>query len=160
MLLVAFGSLVIVMREYTMDYMGSAEDCHDEYEDADAAVLKAANLLCTASCPCDISDSTATEIGLINYVKGSASKVQDCKPCEAYDAINEEQQAEVQDFLNEYSDEGFNECKDSDYDSIEENYFSDDQRDYFDLIEWAEDFFDCGGLCVSPGKYLFSDVDK
>ena len=51
-----------------MDYIGSAKDCYDEYKDADEAVLQAAAFLCTPSSPCDISESTAEEIELINFV--------------------------------------------------------------------------------------------
>jgi hypothetical protein len=32
--------------------------------------------------------------------------------------------------------------------------------DYFDLIEWIEEEFDCSGLCTEVDYYLFSDINR
>ena len=134
----------------------------DEYEDADSAVLKAADMMCTTACPCDISDSTAIEIGLKNdenFRLGSASKIQDCNPCESYQDLTDEEQVKVDLYVSQYADSSFTRCTES-YGDFEDIYFTDDQRDYFDMMDWAEEFFDCGGLCTNPGRFLFSDINK
>jgi len=156
---VACGAILFVVRGMTNDYLGSDQDCIDEYEDADTAVNTAADIMCTIACPCDISASTAIEIGLDDdYKQGSASKIQDCNPCEGYQNLSYEEKAEVDIYISQYADSSFTTCSKS-YD-FKDIYFTDDQQDYFDMIDWAEDFFDCGGLCTNPGRFLFSDINK
>lgn len=156
----ASGAILLVVRDMANDYLGSSEDCIDEYEDADSAVLKAADIMCTIACPCDISASNAIKIGLDDdYRQGSASKIQDCNPCESYQDLSDVEQAQVDIYVHQYADSSFTTCSKS-YDDFKDIYFTDDQQDYFDMIDWAEDFFDCGGLCTNPGRFLFSDINK
>lgn len=156
----ACGAILLVVRDEANDYLGSEKDCKDEYDDADSAVLKAADMMCTTACPCDITASNAIKIGLDgDYRQGSASKIQDCNPCEDYEALTDEEQAQVNIYVSQYADSSFTTCSDS-YDDFKDIYFTDDQQDYFDMIDWAEEFFDCGGLCTNPGRFLFSDINK
>lgn len=149
-----------MIRDTTNDYLGSVEDCIDEYEDADSAVIKAADMMCTTACPCDITASNAIKIGLDeDYSQGSASKIQDCNPCESYQDLTAEEQAQVDEYVRQYADSSFTSCSDS-YGDFEDIYFTSDQQDYFDMIDWAEEFFDCGGFCTNPDRFLFSDINK
>jgi hypothetical protein len=75
-----------------------------------------------------------------------------CLPCESLNTKVSTWISENQN-VNYYCEKG---GEPSDFHDL---FFTDDEKDYFDLLEWAEDEFTCSGICVKAKIYLFSEVD-
>jgi hypothetical protein len=149
--LIVFGSILLYGRTKVDDVLLDEDDCRDSdlFEDADLAVVKASQLICTEVCPCDIdSDLRQTYIEDFNRrtVVGSALEIRECEPC-SIDGVLPDEIVE--------SDQ----CQTITSEEFIEHYFSSDEQDYFDLAEWVENKFDCAGICTGVNFYVFSDIN-
>jgi len=142
--LAAFGIGLLYGRSKVGDILKTEKDCaeSDEFKDANSAVEAADALMCKDECPCDMDPDLVARYILLgeDVTLGSADNVQDCDPCSSIENLNE------------------TDCETSD--EIIDKYFSNDEKDYFSLLEWCEDKFDCSGICYPGTYYLFSDVNN
>lgn len=160
-ILIIIGSVTLYVQVESDDWLDDEEDCKDNFDDAHDASVKASELLCQPYCPCDLSAKNLLEIGLIGAYIGSAEDVQDCKPCENIDQYNTDEYNEVRLFITRDLELDWDDClnnKISSEDVVDE-YFDDEERKNLDFLKWAEEKFNCAGMCVKNDFYMFSDID-
>lgn len=150
-ILIVFGSILLYGRTMVDDVLLDEDDCRDSdmFEDADLAVIKASELICTEACPCDMdSDLRQTYIDDYNrrIVVGSALDIRECEPCSLDGVLPDEI---VESDL----------CQTATSEQFIDQYFTSDEQDYFDLAEWVEDSFDCAGICTEVNFFVFSDIN-
>lgn len=165
-IIIAFGAIVIYVRNISEDYLGDEEKCHDQFEDADTGTEKVVDALCTLYCPCLATDSyTVSYLSTIeepySFPDQGAKNVLDCDPCLAIPEVSEEQQTEIIDWVkaNLNMDISTTDCSvtSSEY---KDKYFTSSMRKYFPLLKWVEESFDCSGLCIPRDLFMFSDVNN
>lgn len=152
LVLLGFGAALLYGRTMVDDVLETEDDCRDSeyFEDADKAVITAASLMCTPVCPCDMSNDLRAKYRQEynrETIKGNGEAITNCEPCSTSDILPDE--IVDSDVCGEVTSENFI-----------DTYFTDDEQKYFDIAEWAEEKWDCAGICTPVIFYVFSDVDR
>lgn len=141
--IIIVSSICIYLANSAIDTLGSEKSCqkNEYFQDANEAVLLADKLLCNKECPCD-GNKKFEQRTEYKYTDGYAKNVQSCGLCNSeYDS------AEIVCDVSDYSDINI------------DKYFTQEQKKYFEFLNWMEENFHCAGMCSKADKYLFSDVN-
>lgn len=108
-----------------------------------------------------MSERIARNTGLTDYYLGSAQNALDCKPCENLKIYNTDEYNQVRLFVTGELELDWDDCVNNRLTSLDvaENYFDDEEMKNIDLLEWAEEKFNCAGFCEENNFYMFSDID-
>jgi hypothetical protein len=149
-------SIVIFVRMNEIgDTLSDRDSCRDNdfYEEADDDVIAGSRIFCTAACPCQIdSDTDLDNMPPGAFYGGSATSVPEC-PCTEGMILSAPLAG-----LPAGTPISAGDCK-----VIRESLIDtllDGKDEYFDLLEWMEEKFDCSGLCTEMDYYLFSDINR
>lgn len=161
--LLAIGGAFIFAREKSApDYLGSESKClkYKKLREANDAIIKADNIMCTYYCPCDLKISVDNLFDNQTETNGIATKIFNCDPCSSLSSYDENVQGEIISWINsnlgvEVSESN---CKLPD-DIFEDRYLGDYDK-YIPLLKWIEKEFDCSGLCSQANLFLFSDINR
>lgn len=122
---------------------------NDYLSHANDAVLLANEQICTAVCPCKVEVDTFGPEVFANITIGSATRIQDCNPCESL--APEMQSYRIQpDYCASGGDS-------ADFTGF---YYSLEERRYFDFIKMLERDYRCAGICEDVPYFAFTDVNR
>jgi hypothetical protein len=159
-LLIAFGGVLIYLRDLSYSYLEDEESCRDHFEKSDDTSIRASNVFCKLYCPCDLEKSTADDLKIDQFYKGSAISVKNCNPCESIQTYEPHVQQELILWLDEELGIKVNvtECAITS-DEFKDTYFKKYDK-YITFITWIEKKFSCSGLCTAQKVRFFSDVTE
>ena len=161
------GCFLLYLKGPVQDTLSSASNCKSEsiLETSERAVSRASDFICTIMCPCNytaqlqayITGSGSSKL----LVPGSATSILNCKPCENIQQTLTSQQLDAAQstFLAAFN-LTLASCQSMSSDDFLNTYFTADERSTFDLLEWAEDRYECAGICTTAFLYLFSSLDR
>ena len=150
LILIAFGGIGLHLSSKVADALNNgASDCkgNDYLSTANEAALLASSQICTSVCPCD-ADVQTFGLNYVNFTHGSATRIQDCNPCESLAPEMAEYRMDA-----EY-------CQNPDSKDFENAFYSTSERRYFRLLVFLEREFDCAGICEDVQFFAFTDINK
>ena len=150
LVLIAFGGLGLHLSQKMSDALNNGEsDCkgNDYLSTANDVALLANSQICTSVCPCDPDVMVFGVVRYATMAKGSATRIQDCNPCES-----------LAPEMSEYrSDPVY--CEDPDSSDFKNEFYSSSERRYFSFLSFLERKFDCAGVCEDVPYFAFTDIN-
>ena len=164
LILMASGAGALYFQGYMNDHL-TRNSCYtaDIFQESEDASQLGSSLICTYLCPCDFDDTLQALYLPYNrtFVKGSASGIQDCIPCEGLSAasLNIAQTTAVNAFLAPY---GLNleTCLAMSHGDFMDRFFTSNGRLARPFLTWMEATMTCSGMCTASFIYSFSDVNN
>ena len=162
LMLAAAGAGALYFQRYLDDNLTRNECLKAElFEQGDEAMQTGAALMCTYLCPCDFDSQLQALVAPFGrkLIKGSASQIEECKPCEGLTNLSPDETNAINVYLASY---GLNlaTCKSLTNSQFVDLMFSKRAQQVFPLLSWLEGVFNCAGLCTSTWMYSFSDVNN
>lgn len=160
------GSFALYVKGPVQNSLSSESQCLDEnaFSASEDAVSTANKLMCSILCPCDydasLQHAVTTSGSSKVLVKGSATAITNCQPCEDLQTTLTAQQLPVVEGSLAGMGLTLAQCQAMTAEDLEDRFFSSDERDTFPLLKWAERNFECAGVCTAAPMYLFSDIRK
>ena len=151
LILIAFGGLGLHYSHKISDALNDPSACrgNDFMKNANDAVILGNEQICTPVCPCAANITVFGESRYANFTLGSATKLQDCNPCES-DAPE----------MQHYKQEAGYCAKGGSTSDFEDEYYSSGERRYFVLLKFVENEFKCAGVCDDVPFFAFSDINN
>lgn len=155
LIILLMGGFVLKIKTLSGEVLMTKSHCLKNFREAESLTSKAAKVVCSKYCPCEISEN-------FNYYEdfeGSALKLQQCNPCENIQLYQIADQADVIEWVQTSLSLNITptECGITGKDFIDK-YYSDQQAKYIEFIQWMEQEFQCSGMCNEQEMFLFSDV--
>ena len=155
LIILLIGGFVLKIKTLSGEVLMTKSHCLKNFKEAESLTSKAANVICSKYCPCEMSEN-------FNYYEdyeGSALKLQQCNPCENIQLYQTDDQADVIEWVQTSLSLNVTptECGITGKDFIDK-YYSDQQTRYIEFIQWMEQEFECSGMCNQQEVFLFSDV--
>jgi hypothetical protein len=164
MILMASGAGALYFQGYMNDHL-TRNSCNtvDIFQESESAYQNASSLICTYLCPCDYSTNLQAIYTPYNrtFVKGSASGIQDCIPCEGLSptGMTISETLTINSFLGQY---GLNmaTCLAMTHDDFMDYFFTNTARLSRPFMTWMEATMTCSGMCTASFIYSYSDVNN
>lgn len=161
-MLAAAGAGTFYFQGYLDDHL-TRNSCRtvDLLEQGDDAMQTGAEFMCSYFCPCDFDPQLQTLVAPYGrqLIKGSASEMENCIPCEGLADLTPAQTNKINSYLAQYG-HNLMTCRSMSNDDFLDLMFSGRAQQLFPLLSWLEKRFDCAGLCTATWVYSFSDVNN
>ena len=162
MCLMAAGAGALYFQGYLNDHL-TRNSCRsvELLQEGDDATQTASSLMCSYLCPCNFDPEL--QILYAPYgrtlIKGSATEIEQCIPCEGLTNLNPADVLVVNAYLLPY---GLNleTCRSMSNDSFKSKFFTNRGQMVFPLLSWLEDTMTCSGMCTGTYIYTFSNVNN
>ena len=160
------GVFALYLKGPVEDSLSSESRCLGEsaFSDSQDAVVTANNLICTIMCPCKSTPALQASITATGstklLVQGSATAITKCSPCENLQQTLTIQQVPVVEKYLASLNLTMEKCQMQTSSDFEKRFFTNSELNTFPLLEWAEENFDCAGVCTAAPMYLFSDINR
>ncbi|OMJ95188.1 hypothetical protein SteCoe_1568 [Stentor coeruleus] len=136
------------------------EECDDIFKTIKDAYDVSTDLLCSIYCPCNVTNlEVLGYVNTIDYINGSAEKIDECNPCEKYDTYTDEQKNDWNKWTSLIL--GFGSSNDCNIEfSFIKRLLSYKIRYYLKFFEYIEKSFECSGFCTDSQLHIFANINE